>query len=189
VGAENLSSHRVLGVGRLDVNKSFDRLIEAFGYAVKDHPLWELRIIGEGDQKKVLQEKISFLGLDRAVTIQPPVSDIEKEYRNSSICALTSSSEGLPMVLLEAQSCGLPCIAFDCDTGPAEIIQHEISGILVTPGDVAEFGKRLSELMGNASLRARYSAAAIKSAETFSEKVICEKWQHLFTNMLIEPQN
>jgi glycosyltransferase involved in cell wall biosynthesis len=187
-GAAHLSSRRVLGVGRLDVNKSFDKLIEAFSYAVKDHPLWELRIIGEGDQKRLLQEKISFLGLGRAVTIQPPVADIENEYRNSSICALTSSSEGLPMVLLEAQGCGLPCIAFDCDTGPAEIIQHQVSGFLITPGDVAEFGKRLSELMGNAPLRAQFSRAAIKNAKTFSEKAICEKWQQLFSDMLNRSQ-
>ena len=186
-GTVDVNAHRVLGVGRLDVNKSFDKLIEAFSYAVKDHPSWELRIIGEGDQKKALQEKIAFLGLDRVVVIQPPVSDIENEYRKSSICALTSLSEGLPMVLLEAQSCGLPCVAFDCDTGPAEIIQHEKTGILVTPGDVTEFGKRLSELMGNVSLRARFSTAAIKSSETYSEKVICEKWQQLFSDMLNGP--
>ncbi len=182
--AADLNSRRVLGVGRLDANKSFDKLIEAFSYAVRGHPSWKLCIIGDGAQKKLLQDKITSLGLDLVVTIHPPVLDIAAEYRKSSICALTSSSEGLPMVLVEAQGHGLPCIAFDCETGPAEIIEDGVSGFLIAPGDVVEFGKRLSELMGSASLRASFSQAAVQGVSAFSEVAICNKWQALLSGML-----
>jgi glycosyltransferase involved in cell wall biosynthesis len=186
VGAPDLDHRRVLGIGRLDANKSFGKLIEAFGEAVKEHPSWNLCIIGNGDQRKNLQAKITDLGLDQLVSIQPPVLDIQNEYMNSSIVALTSSSEGLPLVLLEAQGYGLPCVAFDCDTGPAEIIEDGKSGFLIAPGDIPEFGRRLSELMGSLTLRSRFSAAAIRNAEKFSEAVIGQKWQVLMRGLLQE---
>ncbi len=151
---------------------------------MRGHPSWKLCIIGDGAQKKLLQDKITSLGLDLVVTIHPPVLDIAAEYRKSSICALTSSSEGLPMVLVEAQGHGLPCIAFDCETGPAEIIEDGVSGFLIAPGDVVEFGKRLSELMGSASLRTSFSQAAVQGVSAFSEVAICNKWQALLSGML-----
>ena len=87
------------------------------------------------------------------------------------------------MVLLEAQSVGIPCIAFDCDTGPAEIVEDGQTGFLITPGDVSDFSRKLSKLMGDQSLRRRMSAVAIKNAERFSDTVIGEKWQMLFAEL------
>ena len=175
--------HRVLGIGRLDENKNFGVLIEAFSEAVKEHPSWDLCIIGDGDQEQYLRRKISSLGLDRSVSIRPSVLEVQAEYMNSGIVALTSLSEGLPMVLLEAQSVGIPCIAFDCDTGPAEIVEDGQTGFLITPGDVSDFSRKLSKLMGDQSLRRRMSAVAIKNAERFSDAVIGEKWQMLFAEL------
>ena len=187
-GAPNLDHHRVLGIGRLDANKSFGKLIDAFDAAVKENPSWTLCIIGDGDQRKYLQDKIADLGLGHRVSIQPPLRDIQSEYMNSSIVALTSASEGLPMVLLEAQGYGLPCIAFDCDTGPAEIIEGGKSGFLITPGDVPEFARRLSELMGSLPLRSRFSTVALRNAERFSEVVIGDEWQELMCRLLQESE-
>ena len=108
-------------------------------------------IIGDGQLKSKLEEKINMYNINDKVRILPFTKNIRDEYLNSSIYALTSYDEGFPMVLLEAREFGLPCIAFK-SFGPCEIIKDGEDGILIDNGDIENFAKRLQELINDKEL-------------------------------------
>jgi glycosyltransferase involved in cell wall biosynthesis len=178
----NLSSKRVIAVGRMDRNKAFDLLIDIFTSTVKTRPNWKLAIIGDGVESDNLRQHIQRLGISDSARILPSTREIKGEYLASAICAMTSHLEGFPMVLVEAQACGLPCVAYDCDAGPAEIISHGETGFLIQPGDRATFEAKLGELMDNPKMRRNFSVSAKKRSEKFSRLVVCDLWQKLFSS-------
>jgi len=118
--------------------KGFDNLLEVFSQISPEYQDWKLVIAGSGNQSR-LKEKIGELGLLENVSILGEVREIRTLFRESSIFALTSKWEGLPMVLLEAMSQGLACIAFDCFTGPRELITDRRDGILVEDQNLNAF--------------------------------------------------
>ena len=131
-----LKNKIILAVGRIDFLKGYDLMLEVFERFCKTNPDWHLRIIGDGPLKAEIERIAEKKGLSNRLTIFPASNNIEKEYLEASIFLMTSRSEGLPMVLLEAQACGLPIIAFDCETGPAEIIHHYDSSQIRSDGFV-----------------------------------------------------
>ena len=101
----------------------------------------------------------------------------------ASILASSSRYEGLPMVLLEAQSFGLPIVAFQCKCGPKDIVSDGINGYLVTEGDIAGMTQRLETLMKNETLRKRMGLKAKESASRFNEETIMKKWMYTFQTL------
>jgi glycosyltransferase involved in cell wall biosynthesis len=93
---------------------------------------------------------------------------------------MSSRYEGFGNTLAEALVHGLPAVSFDCDTGPRDIIRHEIDGLLVPPEDVASLAAALDRLMGNSDLRGRFAARAVEARERFSIERISGKWEQLF---------
>ncbi|KHN54688.1 glycosyltransferase family 4 protein [Pectobacterium fontis] len=126
----------ILSIGRLNEQKGFDMLIEAWRSVAEKHPDWILNIIGDGDEEKNLKNLVKKYDLEKNISIKSFNPDIEYEYRNAKFYCLSSRYEGLPMVLLEAQSYGIPIISFDCDTGPSDIIEHGYNGFIVKNGDI-----------------------------------------------------
>lgn len=177
-------SKRVLAVGRYDYQKGFDTLIEIWRRVqmVKGSKIqnWHLDIVGDGPQRQALHQQIDRLGLSSTVHLVPPTSDIQSFYLRSSIFVLTSRYEGLPMVLLEAQACGLPIIAFACQCGPRDIIEDDVNGILIENRDEMLFAQQLTTLMNDPTMRQRLGNAAILSSERFSEERIMSVWQEVF---------
>ena len=112
-----------------------------------------------------------------------PSSNIQQEYMNSSIFAFTSRFEGFGMVLVEAMSCGLPVISFDCPCGPHDIITDDEDGLLVQNGNVSAYVHKLSLLMDDASLRQRMSTAGRKNVERFKMEHIGDSWKKLFEGL------
>lgn len=144
-----LENKVVLAVGRLTYQKGFDLLIDAWKI-VKDNPKlgdWKLRIIGEGEDKELLDSLIQSSHLQSSVELLPFSNKINKFYESASIYCLSSRFEGLPMVLIETQSFGLPTVAFDCDTGPKEIIEHNRSGYLCEAENINDLAKNLEKMM------------------------------------------
>lgn len=110
--------------------------------------------------------------------IKPFVKEIEKEYLSASIYAMASYFEGLPMSLLEASSFALPCIAFDVNSGPSDIIEDGKSGFLIKDGDLKEFALKLQLLMNDLNLRKSMGQKAKELVELkFSKEVVFKKWQ------------
>lgn len=184
----DMSAARVIAVGRLDYQKGFDRLIEVWKAVSMSGVAsgWRLDIFGQGEWKEKLQEMIDGYGLADTVSINTPVKDIAKEYARSSVLVMTSHYEGLPMVMLEAMSAGIPVVSFDCRCGPRDLIKDGENGFLIKDGDTGAMAAALERMISDIDLRQRMSACAGKVSEAYSQDRIMERWMDLFTSIVRE---
>jgi glycosyltransferase involved in cell wall biosynthesis len=165
----------VLCVGRLVREKLMGDLIEIFA-RTRPNETWTLVVIGSGEEKTDLLAKVSELDLaDRFIHIEQ-AGNIQDWYERADIYAMTSQHEGFPNALLEAIACGCPTLAYDCRTGPRELIEDGCNGYLVPVYDQAQFQERLEALMGDSALRARFGASARNVADRFSDHVAFTAW-------------
>lgn len=177
----DLSPKRVISVGRLDFQKGYDFLIDAWKMVVLKHPDWRLDIFGEGPLRQQLQEQIERQGLSDVVYLKGRSGDISREYVSHSVYVMSSRAEGFPLVLMEAASCGLPLVSFDCPSGPSEIIENGKNGFLIDRvGDVQAMAERICQLMENESLRRKLGHQAKVMASRFSIERMREDWMKLF---------
>lgn len=168
----------VLAVGRLNQQKNFTKLIQLWAALPEElHQQWQLRIVGSGEEKEHLLKTISEKAVNESVEIAEASKEIHFEYKQASILAMTSRYEGLPLVLIEAKSFGLPAIAFDCKTGPAEIIYNMHDGFLIPEHDDDMYIHQLTELMRNERLRKEMSINAIANSSNFSEEHVIKLWE------------
>lgn len=179
------SVKRVLAVGRLDYQKGFDKLIQAWKLVKKDSELsdWKLDIFGQGEWKDKLLNEIKEYGLEDCLEIHAPTTDIGQEYVSSSILVMSSNYEGFPMVMIEAMACGVPVVSFAFKCGPKDIIRHQENGLIVPEGDVVALAKALSFMMKDYALRAHCAQNAREIIAEYSEEVIMKKWMDLFIQM------
>lgn len=180
----DVTSHRVIAVGRLDYQKGFDRLIQAWKLIQKSalYADWHLDIFGQGEWHDKLQEMINDLHLTN-VHLNQPTNNIGNEYAQSSLIVMTSNYEGFGMVLVEAMACGVPAVAFDCKCGPKDIIDNNANGILVHNGDIKKLADAMMKLMKDETLRKKMSEQAKKVVRTYSEEAVMNKWIHLFNSL------
>lgn len=181
-------SKRVIAVGRLDFQKSFDRLIEAWKL-VKRHPAsdgWSLDIFGQGEWLGMLNNMIEERNLTESVRVNRPTDDIAREYADSSILAMTSHYEGFPMVMIEAMSAGLPVVTFDYKCGPRDIITDGENGLLVKNGDIDAFADALLALMADDTRRETMGRNALSVVDRYSEDRVMGKWMALFNDLCNE---
>jgi glycosyltransferase involved in cell wall biosynthesis len=170
---------RVLAVGRHQAQKGFDLLLRAWVEVVAELPSARLRIVGEGPLGPELARLASELGVAASVDWTAPTAAIEPLYREAAVFALSSRYEGMPLALLEAQALGVPAVAFDCPTGPREILADD-TGIVVAAGDVAGLAAAIVALLGDERRRARMAAAAIaRSRALFGLRRHVDQWAAL----------
>ncbi len=171
---------RLLAVGRLHPVKGFDILIQAFALLAKYFPAWDLTIVGEGPERASLQAQIDELSLGSQIELVGRVGNIRDWYEASDLYVLSSRTEGLSNTLLEAMACGLPVVAFDCETGPREIVRTGIDGVLVSPAEDPEaLAAHLSDLMAHPSKRSALAKRAIDVRDRFSATRIMAQWEQL----------
>jgi glycosyltransferase involved in cell wall biosynthesis len=173
----------LLAVGRLVKQKGFDRLIDVFAELAKKHPKWDLVILGEGPERAKLEAQLQANGLTGRVFLPGLVGNMGEWYERSNLYVMSSYFEGLPNTLLEAMAHGMPVVSFDCDTGPRDIIRHEIDGLLVPPGDVAALSSALDHLMDDKETCQRFGARAVEVRERFSIEKIARMWEELFEDI------
>ena len=171
---------RVISVGRLDPQKGYDRLIEAWFLVHKKHPDWTFAIYGDGYQRDEFQKRINVLGLQAVIHLERPTQLILEEYLKSAFYVMSSRYEGLPMVLIEAMACGLPCVSFDCKCGPKDVITDGVDGILVSEGHIEGLAKEIIFLIENEDKRSAMSIQAIEKSKTFDIDKIMNQWVDLF---------
>jgi glycosyltransferase involved in cell wall biosynthesis len=174
---------RVIAVGRLDYQKGFDRLIEAWRIVQqnKAYADWHLDIFGQGEWKEMLQKMIDERGMQNCVRLNEPTKNIGKEYAESSMLVMSSNYEGFPMAMNEAMACVLPAVSFDFKCGPKDIIRHGVNGLLVKNGDIQGLADAMMTLMGDEALRKQMSVEARMVTETYSEEKVMGKWVSLFS--------
>ena len=179
-----LTNKTVMAVGRYDFQKGFERLIAAWAEVCNKVNDWKLEIIGDGALRDKMLQQIEGNGLsDRVVLKKLPAAQMKDAYMNTSIFALSSRFEGLPMVLLEAQAAGVPIISFACKCGPKDLIEDGINGFLVEEGDIDGLAKGLIRLIEDEELRKKMGKAAYQNSELYTENAIMKHWIDLFQNL------
>jgi glycosyltransferase involved in cell wall biosynthesis len=176
----------LLAVGRLDVQKGFDWLIEAFSNLADKHPGWDLAILGEGLLRATLDKQVRESGLEHRIFLPGRAGNMAEWYERADLYVMSSRFEGFPNTLVEAMAHGLAAVSFDCDTGPRDIIRHELDGLLVVQGNVAELTAALDRLMSDALIRQRFAEWAVEVRERFSMERIAGIWEKLFEEILLE---
>ena len=131
----------------------------------------------------MLKKKVKNYGIEQQVLFMPPTIDMEHEYMTSSLCVLTSRYEGFPVVLQEAMGCGLPCISFNCPSGPRYIIKDGEDGYLVEDGNIEAFASKVCLLIENEPLRRRLGQKAKQHMAFYSKEQIMEQWRELFERL------
>lgn len=178
----DVSSTQIITFARIERVKGLDILVKVAAKVLKKHPKWTWKIYGQIDDKEYFEE-LNKMTTDYDLTNQlhfcSPVDDIVPVLSKSSIYVMTSRYEGLPMSLLEAKAMKLPSVAFDCPTGPSEIIQDGINGDLVPCYDVEIMSEKICDLISNEVKRMAYSDNAHNNIGKFRMENIVQEWREL----------
>ncbi|MEU6737761.1 glycosyltransferase family 4 protein [Streptosporangium sandarakinum] len=173
----------VLAAGRLVPVKGYDRLLKAFAQVVQKRPDWKLRIYGEGRSGDKLVRQSVKLRLHNNVTFMGPTEDIEGELAKASIHAVSSRFEGFGMTIIEAFSCGVPVVSFDCPRGPREIITSGHDGLLVPADDVDALAEGLLRMIDDEEGRHRMARNALETAARYDMSAVAERWERAFAEL------
>lgn len=181
----DVMNKRVIAVGRLDYQKGFDRLIQAWELVQHTGKFtdWKLDIFGQGEWQEMLQKMIDKAELQNTVCLNRPTKQIGEEYVKSDLLVMSSNYEGFPMVMIEAMACGLPVVSFDYKCGPKDIIQSGINGLLVPNGDIQALADAMMIVMEDEAYRKMLSLNARKVVDTYSEQAVMSQWIRLFTSI------
>ena len=174
----NCTSQQVIAVGRYTYQKGFDLLIPAWKIVHEKHPDWTLNIYGGGN-KEDLQPMVESMELSDSLRLNGPDSQIRERYLESSIFVLSSRFEGLPLVLMEAMSCGLPPVSFTCPCGPRDIIHDGEDGILCENGNIEQLAAGICRLIEDERLRKEIGQKAAQSIQRYSLDNIMRQWDDL----------
>jgi GalNAc-alpha-(1->4)-GalNAc-alpha-(1->3)-diNAcBac-PP-undecaprenol alpha-1,4-N-acetyl-D-galactosaminyltransferase len=172
----------ILNVGRLTKQKGQDLLVRAFNNMKPK--LWQLHIVGEGEDRTYLEKLIGDLNMNKSVKLLGRQKNIAKYYNSAKIFAFTSLYEGFPNALSEAMFFGMACVSTDCPTGPAELITEGLNGYLVPVNDQSALEERLLYLMDNEEARLRIGETAKKSMANFKANIIAGQWISLIDDLL-----
>ncbi len=179
-----LTSKRIVTIGRYSREKGFDLLLRAWSIVEKHFEDWQLDVYGMGDPT-YYEKMIDDMSIDKTrCHLNARLLLVEEAYLNSSVLAHPSRTEGFGLVVVEAMACGLPVVSFDCENGPRSIISDGEEGFLVPVFDVAVFAERLMRLMKNEDLRRTMGEKGRKRSQQYSIDVVGRQWQQLFDELM-----
>jgi GalNAc-alpha-(1->4)-GalNAc-alpha-(1->3)-diNAcBac-PP-undecaprenol alpha-1,4-N-acetyl-D-galactosaminyltransferase len=176
----------IVAMGRLAEQKGFDILLDSFATLTKRHAGWRLAILGEGPLRGALETQRERLGLTQKVLLPGRVEAPETVLAQAQLFVLPSRFEGFPMALCEAMALGLPVVAFDCPTGPREIIRDGVDGVLIPPEDTALLAAAMERLMTDPGERQRLAALAPEVAERFALDKVMAMWEAVVEEALAQ---
>lgn len=180
------TAKKVIAVGRLDEQKGFDYLIDAWTIVNKKHPDWQLDIWGEGNLHEALQQQIIARGLSCKVKLCGRTDDITSKYLSSSIYVCSSRDEAFGLTIVEAEACGLPVVTFACPNAPAELVKEGETGFIVkSVGDTETLANRICRLIECGTEERRQMGEAGKEFSTqFSMDNIMSKWRKIYSELI-----
>jgi glycosyltransferase involved in cell wall biosynthesis len=182
--SSSLTNKKVIAVGRQCYQKGYDILLAVWEIVNKRHPDWVLEIYGKKDLSQNLDSLTRKLQLENTVSFFDPVKEVDKRYLESSIYVMTSRNEGFGMVLIEAMACGVPCVSFDCPSGPSDIIKNCEDGLLIYNGDIEAFAKAIMHLIKNEELRKEMGAKAKENVKRYAPDNVVPLWDELFKSLV-----
>lgn len=170
------SRRTVLGLGRLEPQKGFDRLIDAFSLVAADNQHWDLVIYGEGAERQSLEARIERLGLRGRISLPGVTDRPETQLQRADLFAHTARYEGYPNAIIEAAAAGCCIVAMDSPGAAREILTEDDCGVLASDGDVEEMARQMSRLMTAPEVRAAYGARARARIGRLSPRPIAQQW-------------
>ncbi len=177
--SSDLKNKIVLCVGKIAYQKGQDILVKAWEKVHLQHPDWQLHLYGK--------ENLDFLStnnLHHNIHFFPPTTEIEQKYLESSIYVMSSRFEGFGMVLIEAMACGVPCVSFNCDYGPSDIIMDKEDGFIVEKENIDELSEKLLILIEDENKRMTFGRNAKNNVQRFEKYTIVKQWDDLFKSLL-----
>ena len=179
-----LDSKTIVAIGRIQYQKGFDTLVDVFKRVHEKHPDWIVKIYGDGNLKEELEQQISSSGLNGFVNLMGRSNEIYKKLREAAFFVLSSRFEGFSMVLVEAQSQGVPAVSFDCPNGPSDIIENGVNGILVENQNKDALYDGICYMIEHPEKRKSMGEKAVENVGRFSSVVICNMWKKLFEGVV-----
>ena len=178
--SSDLNSKKVICVGKIAFQKGQDLLLKAWEKVNAKHPDWTLELYGKENKKFLDTSNLP------ATNVQwfSPAKNIKEKYLESSIYVMSSRFEGFGMVIIEAMACGVPCVSFDCNYGPSDIIQNDVDGYLVQKENTDELAEKIIDLIEHKNKRAQMGRLAKENVRRFSPEMIVKQWDHLFKTLL-----
>lgn len=173
---------QLVAVGRLTEQKGFDLLIDAFARLATRFPDWNLIIFGEGPERSRLEAMVQAHGLQQRIFLPGNTPRHAEWIASASLFVLPSRYEGFANVVGEAMQAGLAVVASDCDFGPGEMIEPEVSGLLVPPEDCAQLATALGRVMSSGTLLRQLGSNARRRAALFDERIILDRWLSLIAS-------
>lgn len=186
ISSQNQERNNIaLAVGRLSPEKGFLRLLDVWNLVVK-HSKGEylLYIIGEGDERNAIENRIRELNLEDSVRLLGALSNLQVRnlMQKAKVYCLSSYTEGFPLVLLESLNNGLPQVAFDVRVGPRNLIANGITGYLINDNDSISYSAKIVELFEDQTKWEMMSNASKERAVLFSENNVIDKWIQIISS-------
>lgn len=172
---KNLNQKQIVSIGRLTDQKNYLHLLKAWEKIAHQLPEWKLCIYGEGEHKILLVDYIKSNKLLN-VFLKGSTTDVEYVYESSDFFVMSSKYEGLPMVLIEAQSFGLPIVSYDCPNGPSDIIKDNVNGYLVEDQNIDQLADRILALASSPLDLVEFSQNSLSNAENYQPEKILHLW-------------
>lgn len=182
--SSSLQNKKVIAVGKQGYQKGYDRLLRSWKMVQEKYPDWHLEIYGKIAPEFKLGELAQDLEIENSVSFFPPDKEIQSKYLDASVYVMSSRFEGFGMVLIEAMACGVPCVSFDCNYGPSDIIRHNEDGFLVQNGNVESLSETLMKVLEQEDLRQKLGENAKENVKRFLPETIVQKWDDLFKSIV-----
>ena len=179
---------KIVAAARLFYEKRLDDAINAFAKVYRENPMLSFDIYGYGNgrdglkEEKMLRQLVKKLGLENVVQFKGYTQDMETVYNTAELLVLSSRYEGAPLAIVEAQSHGVPVIAYDINYGPADLIQDGQSGFLVPSGNVNDLAAKIEEYFASPELMEKLNEGAYESAKRFSSDNVWKYWEKYVIN-------
>lgn len=174
-----LPANYIAAMGRLDRQKGFDLLLDAFQKIAPQHPDVHVVVVGEGPERAALERLAEELHLADRVTMPGRVDAPWPVLAGCRGFVMSSRFEGYPNALLEAMALGAPVVSFDCPSGPGEMITDGVDGVLVEPENTARLAAAMDRVLQDEALRLRLSKAAQEKTKRFGVRQIVDLWERL----------
>jgi len=174
---------RIIAVGRLEPQKRFDRLINAFSLIAYKYPSWYIDVYGDGNDKEALQRLIEEKGLDKQIYLKGVTSNVYSEYERSQFFVFSSDYEGFGLVLVEAMSCGIPCISTNCPFGPSDIIEDGVDGLLCKM-TVEDLASKMEWMIIHEKERQEMGLNARRAVARYKKENVMKEWEQAYLSVI-----